>query len=68
MGWSKRDCCADCFWDRDAEEKKVKRANPKWQFQAAFSSAKVLFNKSDEEALAIALHEVVKKQKIENLH
>ncbi len=60
MGWFEEDCCAECFWARDAEEKKVKRSNPQWRFQAAYSAAKVLFNKSDKEAIEIA------RKKIEN--
>jgi hypothetical protein len=45
MGWSEKDCCADCFWDRDAEEKRIRRADPEWQTQRAFSATNVIFNK-----------------------
>jgi len=46
--------CADCFWDLDADLKAKRRANPEWRYGRAFSAAKVLFNKTDEEAHAIA--------------
>ncbi len=54
MGWREIDCCAECFWDRDAEEKKARRSDPKWKYNRAFAAAKVLFNKTDEEAHKIA--------------
>jgi hypothetical protein len=47
-GHNKKDCCADCFWDRDAEEKKARRSNPEWQRQRAFSAIKVLFQEKNK--------------------
>ncbi len=46
--------CADCFWEADAERKRKYRSDPEWRYNRAFSAAKVLFNKSDEEAHAMA--------------
>lgn len=44
------DLCADCFWDLDAALKRERRADPEWRYGRAFSAAKVLLGKSDEEA------------------
>lgn len=63
-GWSDKDCCADCFWERDAEEKRIKRSNPIRQYNAAFTSSITLFNKTEEEAHQIA-RAIVKNRKLE---
>ncbi len=64
MTWDERvwDHCADCYWYKDAYEKRKRRANPEWQFQAAYSSAITLFNKTEEEAVSFAIHTVIKRQ------
>jgi hypothetical protein len=46
--------CADCFWDLDADLKARRRADPEWRYGRAYSAAKVLLNKTDEEAHAVA--------------
>lgn len=46
--------CTDCFWDFEEELKRKRRADPEWRFQRAYSAAKVILGKSDEEALQIA--------------
>ena len=46
--------CADCFWTLDAEIKRKRRADPEWRYWRAYSAAKALFNKTNEEAHEIA--------------
>jgi hypothetical protein len=46
--------CADCYWDEDSERKVNLRYNPTWVYQRAYSAAKVIFNKTDEEAKKLA--------------
>lgn len=46
--------CADCFWDMDAEMKHERRADPTWVAGRAYSAAKVLLGKTEEEAQKVA--------------
>ena len=46
--------CPECFWTLDADMKRQRRADPEWRYARAFSAAKTLFNKSDEEAHEMA--------------
>jgi len=46
--------CADCYWDEDSERKAKRRNNKTWVFGRAYSAAKTVLNKTDEEAKKLA--------------
>lgn len=50
--------CADCFWEKDAELKRKRRADPIWRANRAYSAAKVLLGLNLTEALAVAANSV----------
>jgi predicted amidophosphoribosyltransferase len=49
------DMCTDCFWDDDSNQKRLRRANPRWRFNRIIHSGMVLFGRSQEEATEVAI-------------
>jgi hypothetical protein len=56
------DLCADCFWDLDAEMKRMKRQDPGWRYSRVYSACKVLLNMGEAEARIKAKEEVLKME------
>lgn len=50
--------CADCYWDRDYQRKKERRADPVWRFNRIVSFAMTCMNKDEASAVAYALKEM----------
>jgi hypothetical protein len=56
------DLCADCFWDIDAEMKRMRRQDPGWRYSRVYSACKVLLNMDEAESRAKAKEEVLKME------
>ncbi len=50
--------CADCYWERDYQRKKARRADPVWRFNRIVSFAMTCMNMDNANAIAYALKEM----------